>query len=115
MEEIFVGETDAVFEFGLIGPSESGGFAHIEELTWGDVRTGGIPFDFAFKPMTLATSSVSPLMVISLPVPAFTVSLPEKGQRDRFLIRNLSADVRQMLYRYSVSNLFNICGFLFLR
>ena len=49
MEEIFVGEADAVFEFGLIGPSEFGGFAHIEELTWGAVRTGGVPFDFAFK------------------------------------------------------------------
>ena len=49
MEEVFVGEADAVFEFGLIGPSESGGFAHIEELTWGAVRTSGVPFDFAFK------------------------------------------------------------------
>ena len=49
MEEIFVGEADAVFEFGLIGPSEFGGFAHIKELTWGAVRTGGVPFDFAFK------------------------------------------------------------------
>ena len=49
MEEVFVGEADAVFEFGLIGPSEFGGFAHIEELTWGAVRTGGVPFDFAFK------------------------------------------------------------------
>ena len=48
-EKILVCETDAVFEFGLVGPTHLGGFADIQELARGAVGTGGVPQDFSLK------------------------------------------------------------------
>ena len=47
-QEVLVGEADAVFEFGLVGPAEGGGLGDIEELARCAVRTGGVPLDLAF-------------------------------------------------------------------
>ena len=47
MEEVFVREADAVFEFGLVRPAQGGGFAHIEKLARRTVGTGGVPLDLA--------------------------------------------------------------------
>jgi len=44
-QEVFVGEADAVFEFGFVGPAEGGGFADVQELARGAVGAGGVPED----------------------------------------------------------------------
>ena len=46
-QEVLIGQADAVFEFGFIGPAESGGFGDVEEFAGRAVGTGGVPFDAA--------------------------------------------------------------------
>lgn len=48
-QEILIRQTDAVFELGLVGPSQLSGFAHVQELAGGAVGTGGVPQDFSLK------------------------------------------------------------------
>ena len=48
VEEVGVGETDAVLQLGLVGPAEGGGLRDVEELAGGAVGTGGVPLDAAF-------------------------------------------------------------------
>ena len=47
VQEILIAESDAVFKLGFVSPAEIGGFAYIQKLARGTVRTGGVPFDFA--------------------------------------------------------------------
>ena len=47
VEEVFVSHADAVLELSLVGPAKAGGFGDIEELSWGAVRSCGVPLDFA--------------------------------------------------------------------
>lgn len=47
VEEVLVGEADAVGEFGAVGPAEFCGFRYVEELAGGTVGFGGVPFDCA--------------------------------------------------------------------
>ncbi len=53
LQKILIGQTDSVFKFGFVGPTQLGGFAHVQELAGGAVRTGGVPEDFAFVPHNL--------------------------------------------------------------
>lgn len=43
VEEVLVGQADAVFEFGTV-PAQGGGFAHVKELAGGAIRLRGIEF-----------------------------------------------------------------------
>ena len=47
MEEVIVAEADAIFQLGLVGPTEALGLADIEELAGSTVRTGGVPLDLS--------------------------------------------------------------------
>ncbi len=49
-QEVLIGQADAVFEFGLVGPAEGGGFGDVEEFAGRAVGTGGVPFDAARVP-----------------------------------------------------------------
>ena len=47
MKEVLVGKADTVFEFGLVGPTESSGFGYIQQFAGSAIRTSGVPFDTA--------------------------------------------------------------------
>lgn len=45
VEKVLVGEADAFFKFGVVGPAESSSLGNVEEFARSAVGTGGIPFD----------------------------------------------------------------------
>ena len=44
-QEVLIGQADAVFEFGFVGPAEGGGFGDVEELAGRAVGAGRVPLD----------------------------------------------------------------------
>ena len=47
VEEILIGQADAVFQLGLVDPAQPGGLAYIQEFAGRAVGTGGVPLDDA--------------------------------------------------------------------
>ena len=48
VQEIFVGQADAILQLGTVGPTQLFCLAYIQKLTGSAVRFAGVPKDFAF-------------------------------------------------------------------
>ena len=44
-QDILVGKTNAIFQLRPVRPAKGSGFAHIQQLTRGAVKTGGVSLD----------------------------------------------------------------------
>lgn len=47
VQEVLVGQAQAVFQLSLVGPAQIGGLGHIQQLAGSAVGLGGIPLDLA--------------------------------------------------------------------